>query len=157
MTAERTTYNVPVGRKDNEFYFLEGTFIYEDGYHGATGFTLNPISRSQYEDDLSRENLIEYLEDLWRSAVADGGTRLGLEDWAATAIATDGGESMVYDTSGWNNFAWEAMREMGFTEEEYPIFVWGSCGRIFSVGMEFDEVYDRDLLIIINKAEAGNK
>ena len=76
-----------------EFILLQYVFDYGDGFAGAVGVTLRPISRREEKE--IEDNAAEHLEELWQMAVEGGNTTKGLEEWADDVIATDGIEAIL--------------------------------------------------------------
>ena len=83
-------------------------------------------------------------------SVNDGKTEQSLDEWISDVLMYDGDEA-IFDFSGYN--LWEQLRELGLTEEEYPVFECSGGGRCFSSDIEFDEVYDEELLKKIKEIE----
>ena len=82
---EATKYNKIMGVGENgEVYVLADTFAYKDeetdkiGFHGATYYSMEPISQETIDAQSDPENL----RDIWQEAVRAGQTDLGLEDFA---------------------------------------------------------------------------
>lgn len=153
MSRTETKYNKLVGKLDDEYYFLDETFVYDDNFKGATGKALCPVSKEEYEQVTDLDNVKDLLKEIWQQAVESDNTELGLDDWVQMVIDTDGVEEVVFDTSGWYGKEWDELRALGYSEEEYPVFEWSRCGRIFSKNMKFDEVYAPELIKEINKVE----
>ena len=144
-----TKYGKLVGRKDDEFYFLDDIFNYGDGFKGATGTRLRLVPQEEYAERTSQESKEEYARGFWQTAVADGKTDDGLTDWMEY---NDIGDDFMFDLS----YAeyWPQLRTVGYSEEEYPIIECTGGGRCFDSDMEFDEVYAPELIKLINKVEA---
>ncbi len=154
QNREEIKYNKLIGRQDDEFVFLDYVFRHSDGFHGATGTRMRPISKSEYEDRTDRDNLKEYYEDIWRDMVSNRKTDEGLEDWIETVIRIDGVEETAFDTSYWNSPMWDAIRKKGYPEDEYPVFECSGGGRCFDKKMKWDEVYEPELWKLIQEYEA---
>lgn len=146
-----TTYNKLIGRIDNAYYFLDDIFSYAHGLHGATATVLEPVPLDEYENTKTVEGLRNRgYDDLWQDAVSGGRTELGLDEWLELILNTDGDEG-IWDLSGYDN--WDQLREIGLTEEEYPIFICTGGGRSFSKDMRWDELYNKELWKKIRIAE----
>lgn len=154
-TRNETKYDTLVGRNGDEYIFLQYTFSHDDGFHGATGTSIRPVSKEEYEERTSPEGLLEYLGESWQDAVASGETELGKEDWCTWVYDMDGDDAL-FDLSYRN--LWEQARKANpeLTVEAYPIFECVGAGRMFSVGMTFEQVYAPALLAVIDAAEQGN-
>lgn len=140
---EQNNHHKLVGRIGNDYYFLDYTFADGD-FKGATGTVLTPISKSEYEDrtDPESETCQDWFREIWKMAVEDDKTEEGLTEWVENVINIDGDEA-VFDFSGYN--LWDQLREIGLSEDDYPVFECIGCGRCFDVDMEFDEIYDKEL------------
>jgi hypothetical protein len=146
-----TIYNKPVGIKDNEIYFLNDTFDYQDGFKGATGFSLRPLTRIEVEDLNNDNNAIEYYRDIWVETVAIGKTDQGLEDFASDCIDNQDGDYPGHDTSYYEHYE-EAKKHFNFNVESFQC---GSGGRCFNKDLlnSFDKVIDQKLIDIIRNFE----
>lgn len=83
---QKTIYDALVGYNAyGDAVLLCYTFGYEDGFKGATGAILELVSEAQYDEATTPEALEEYAEALWRENVGEGGTTIGLSDWAEMA------------------------------------------------------------------------
>lgn len=140
---QQTNYNKLVGRTGDEYYFCDYIFTHADDFKGATGSVLRPVSKAEYEERTSQEELEDRFSDVWREAVASGSTTDSLSVWVEQAFDIDGDE-MVFDLS-YSRY-WDQLRELGFNDEEYPLFECTGGGRCFSKDIKFDEVYDQGLL-----------
>jgi hypothetical protein len=148
-TRQETKYNKLVGIIDDEYCFLDYTF--KDGdFMGACGTILQPITRKQYEYDTSEDSLLERLGEWWKNAVDNNSTELGKVEWVRDIYNRDGDDAL-YDLSGYD--LWDQLRNIGLTEEDYPVFNCIGGGRCFDKNMKFDKVYDQKLVDIINQYE----
>jgi hypothetical protein len=146
-TTERkqTDYYELVGRIDEDYYFCD--YIFEDGdFKGATATVVRPVFSGEYNDE---DRLREWADELWRGAVANEDTDLGLDEWIDYADITS--ESM-FDTDI-KGVIYDKMRELYPDEDETPVFECIGGGRSFSKDMKFDEVFNDSLLKKINKVE----
>ncbi len=148
---ERTDYNKLVGQIDGEYYFLETTFKHSDSFKGATGTVLRPIPKHEWEERCNPENIREENRDHWREAVSIGNTDDGLGDWMAYNDISE-----PYFDDSYSEY-WDALRKLGISEEEYPVIECVGGGRSFSYHMTFDEVFDTELIKVINEFEEPTK
>lgn len=148
---EQVNFNKLVGRRGDEYYFCD--YIFNQGsFKGATATVLRPIPKDEYDERTDRSNLIDYLEEPWKEAVAAGQTTEGLGEWAEYAIDVDGVEHCAgFDPSG--EELYPQLRAIGLTEEEYPAIECTGGGRSFSHDQQFDEVFDAELLEKIRRVE----
>lgn len=147
----KTTYNKLIGKKDGAYYFLDDIFHYDDNFQGATATVLEPITKQEYEDAKSIDSLKDRgYDDLWKQAVQCDDTKLGLDEWLQEILDDDGDEG-IWDLSGSN--LWDQLREIGLTEEEYPVFECTGGGRLFSKDMVWDELYNEELWKKIQEVE----
>jgi hypothetical protein len=148
---KQTDYNKLVGRIDDEYYFLDYTFddtLHGGEFKGATATVLRPVSDHEHEERIS--DLSEWFRDSWIGAVGAGETEDSLESWSEWIYKTNGDES-IYDLSGQD--LWPQLRAIGLSEDDYPLFECTGGGRSFSKNMKFDEVYNQELVDIINQFE----
>lgn len=151
MTAKRqqTDYNKLVGVIDGDYYFLDYTFDHGD-FKGATATVLRPVPKDEWEDRNDPDNLREEYREHWQSAVERGDTDEGLEDWMEYNDAAP-----YFDDSGSQH--WDTLRELGISEEEYPVIECVGGGRSFSKNMKFDKVYAPELVKVIDQFELEEK
>lgn len=157
MSRYEKKYGKLVGRIGDVYYFLDYVFKHDDGLQGATGTKLSPISKQEYYNRTDPDNIRDRYEDIWRETVIARKTEEGLDDWINSVIEADGAEECAFDTSYWNSDMWTQLRELGFNEEEYPVFECTGGGRCFSNDMQWDEIYDEKLWKLIQKYETHKK
>lgn len=75
---QETTYNEIIGIAGGEIVVLTDTFEYKDGLKGATGFTIEPLTKDQIE---AMKDPVE-LREIWQEVVSSGNTDEGLTEWA---------------------------------------------------------------------------
>lgn len=144
-----------VGRIGDEYYFVDYFFddtLHGDPFMGATASILRPVTADEYEYRTEGDGLYEYLEEIWRMQVSEGNVTEGLEEWADMVYRIDGDDAL-FDLS-YSEY-WEDLRELGFDEDEYPIFEASGGGRSFSPDMKWDEIYDEDLWDDVVAMESG--
>lgn len=152
-TREQTSYNKLVGKIDNQYYFLDYTFKHSDDFRGATATVIEPVTKDDYEERTSTDNIREYLREIWQMQVADGSTEESLDDFTETAINIDGAEGIAFSDIV-DDSRTELLREQfHLSTEDYPVFEVTGGGRSFSVDMVFDEVYDAELIKVIDEFE----
>lgn len=154
--------------ESGEVYILDYTFDSGagDGFKGAVGTHMRPVTRAEYEEATEQEALEERFEDVWQMMAGDGRTTESLADFAARAFAVDGDEA-VFDLSNYeywedaeyyvrmlNDRAGNPLYEL---DEEIVLFDCNGGGRCFS---SFDEMQDMfvlmpntELWLDINRAE----
>ena len=151
MKRDQVNYNLLVAEKDGEFYFCDYIFKHTDGFKGATGSILRPISKGEYEERTTLEYLLDSYEDIWRESVSDGSTTQGLEDWCQHVSDIDGDEAF-FDLS--YPELWEQLRDLGYSEKEYPVFECTGGGRCFGNNDKYDKIYNQELLDKITEIES---
>jgi hypothetical protein len=151
MHKNQKTYNILVGLRGSEFYVLEYTFDYGDGFKGAVGSIHVPISRDEYDYRTSIEGVAERYEDVWRDMVANGKETRGLDDFVKDIINSDGDEA-VFELSSLDVVK-QIRDKTGYTEDEYPVFEYIGGGRCFYSDDGFDEIYEPKLLKLIRDIE----
>ena len=155
-------YNKAVGICGGAVYVLE--YIFEDGsFRGAVGYSMRPVYQDYIDDMCDPENVAEYYSDLWKQAVACGGTELGLAEYCEQVVRDTQFEGLLHpldDPSFRGEF--EQVLETCDPETRKAIEKVGSgcvawevegCGRHFSKGMAWEQVFDGGLLAEIEKVE----
>ena len=145
MAKNSWDYNKVVAYGEDEIYLLDYTFNYTDGFKGAVGTIVSPVTEQEYNERLSREGLAETAECIWRAdAGSTFGTELGLEEWIDENLeelresAIDLQDLEVLEAAGLHYFAAEII----------------AAGRVFHEGWDKGlTVVDRDLLEVINTIE----
>jgi hypothetical protein len=163
MTHERKQEYIGklIARQGDEFIVLDYIFDHGDGFKGAVGSRIRPVSQSEYEERTSDDAIEEYCEELWKCGVADGVERRSLAEFAEAFKDEDGTDSM-FDGS---YSRWPQIRAKGFPEDSsdaeddyegefYPIMECTGGGRCFGHDDEYDEVYDEELLARIRAIES---
>lgn len=160
----RDNYDTLVGRIGDEFYFLDSIFIHNDGFKGATGTNVMPVSKSYYEYATSEDGILErYMdamgEDEWISTL--GLNREDFEDEDDLIKEIEDGIYQLYSVGQLNPFEEvgsdmeEQMRALPqfSSSEEYPVFEIIGGGRIFGKETKFDEIYNQELFDKIKEIE----
>jgi hypothetical protein len=161
---QKDDFNKLVGSIDNEFYFVDYIFNYNDGFKGATGTIVMPVSKEYYDLATSEEGILDrYMtamgEDEWLEAL--GLDRDDFEDEDEMIKAIEDGIYNLYRVGELNPFEEvnykleEQMRKLPeFSDsDEYPIFETSGGGRIFGKDTKFDKIYDQELYNKIRKIE----
>lgn len=159
-TSERNTVNKAVGIKNGEIYFIEYFFNHGENFKGATGYSMRPLTEGEIDAGNMEENYIEYYREIWKEAVRADQTEDGLEDFAENAAHWDEGLYPGDDPS----FRDEAEGIIAALPEvdrdeirnycgDYQTWQCSSCGRIFSKDLDFDYVFDVELLDKIREIE----
>lgn len=77
-------YDVIGTTSDGGVVILEEVFKYPDGFKGATGALVYPVSEDEIERALSDDEKEDYYEEFWRGDAGESnGTTLGLTEWVA--------------------------------------------------------------------------
>jgi hypothetical protein len=160
----RDNYDALVGRVGDEYYFLDEIFKYKDGFKGATGTVVMPVSKAYYEYATSEDGILErYMdamgEDEWISTL--GLDREDFEDEDDLIKAIENGIYQLYYVGELNPFEEvgsdleEQMRALPqfASSEEYPVFGVIGGGRIFGKDVVFDEIYNQELYDKIKQIE----
>ncbi len=169
-STNRTDGVVLVGRKDNEYWFIDSVFRHRDDFYGCTGTTVCPISADQVEYDTDPENMGDRYSDYWAEqykdsirldcgncafGIDDGGCKHcdypSLTDFCAGIVQYEGYDA-VYDYPG---HAYE--KALNDLLDDVETVDTSGCGRIFSrLDIDdFDEVYNRKALVACLAYEDG--
>jgi len=150
---EQINYYKPVGIKDGSIYFLDYVFNHTDGFKGATGTVLDPIT-PEYIKDITTEDWIEYSRDLWRSAVETNSTEASLEDYAKLIQEDSEISGLLYP--GHDN-SYSELYDEAKKHFDYEVETFNCCGggRCFSLELlnSFDKVIDQNLIDLIKSYE----
>lgn len=165
---QKDDYNKLVGSIDSEYYFVDYIFNDADGFKGATGTIVMPVSKQYYDYATSEEGILErYMdamgEDEWLNTL--GLDRDDFEDEDEMIKAIEDGIYDLYRVGELNPFEEvsyeleEQMRQLPeFSDsDEYPLFETIGGGRIFDKDRKFDKIYDQELYDKIRKIEEFGK
>ena len=152
----RESINKIVGLKDGEVFVLEDVFN-DNGFKGATGYSMRPLTKEYVEQCKDPENLRE----LWKQAVSSGRTDLGFDDWVEEVneeAESEGRYHATDDDSYREEFAElvkglpnkQRKRVQKMTDLDWEN---SACGRLFQKNMKFDIVFDQELVDLINEFE----
>ncbi len=145
-------YNKLIGRQGNKFVFLDYVFDHGNGFKGATGTRIEVVSKESYEDAIGDT---DRWEERWREAVAAKQTDEGLDSWIEN-LSDEEKKEWLWDNS-YSNIYWEQIRQLGYTEKEYPTMTCTGGGRCFSVDDKWDELYEPELWKLIQQYETHPK
>lgn len=172
MNSDRqeTKYNQIVGIKDGLVYVLEESFQYgEKGMRGCVGYAMETLSQETIDSQNDVDNLIDEYDYLWREAVASQSTELGLSDYIVQ-LTEDVDENGLYFLGDDDSFRYqfnglvdnlpEDQKEIlkrYFGEKDVDYVDWNCvrCDRCFDPGEEWNEVFNPELLEVINEYEKG--
>lgn len=152
----REVINEIVGIKDDEVYVLQTVFD-NNGFKGATGYSMRPLTR----DDIEYYRSAEYLRDFWKQAVQNDQTEEGLDEWVEDTNDEVDMEERLFATDD-DSFRDEFLELVDALPEKQKkqvmaltdcTFQVGGCGRHFTKGMQFDVVFNMKLVYLINKYE----
>jgi hypothetical protein len=150
---EQINYYKPVGIKDGSIYFLDYVFNHADGFRGATGTVLDPIT-SEYIKNITNEDWVEYSRDLWKSAVETGSTEDSLEDYAKLIQEDSEISGLLYP--GHDN-SYSELYDEAKKHFDYEVETFNCCGggRCFDLELlnSFDKVIDQNLIDLIKSYE----
>jgi len=160
----RDNYDALIGRVGIEYYFLDEIFKYKDGFKGATGTIVMPVSKQYYDYATSEEGILErYMDAMgeyeWLEVL--GLNRDDFEDEDEMIKAIEDGIYDLYRVGELNPFEEvsyeleEQMRELPeFSDsDEYPLFEIIGGGRIFEKNTKFDKIYNQELFNKIKEIE----
>ena len=84
MSKRNKFFEVIGTTSDGGVVILEDTFEYPDGFKGATGALVYPVSYDEIERALSDDEKEDYYEEIWRGDAGEpNGTTMGLKEWVA--------------------------------------------------------------------------
>ena len=154
---QQVNYNKPVGIKDGSIYFLNYVFDHSDNFRGATGIVLDPIT-TDYINNISNEDWIEYSRDLWKSAVETNSTEDSLEDFSEQIKTDSEIDGLKFPGHDYSYFELHDEAKKHFDSNVETFHCCGG-GRCFNLELlnSFDKVIDQDLIDLIKSYEAENE
>lgn len=146
----RIKYNKLVARDGDEFIFLDEVFQYSGSFKGAVGTRITVIPKDEYEERMEDD---DYWYERWQEAVASNRVTEGLNEWVDSISEVEKKE-VLWDHSYMHEY-WPILREMGYSEEEYPVMDCTGGGRCFSKGdrKKYEQLYNEELWDIIDQYE----
>ena len=152
---KQTDYNEIIGIDEyNSIIICDYIFKYEDGFKGATGTSLAPVSQEYIDERNDIEAFKEEHEWLWKDAVSADATELGFDDYMQELFddqeCNSDGEFFGHDNSSVHLVSDE------FQEEHFPDAATFECiggGRMFCGVMRFKKVFRKDILDAIVEIE----
>lgn len=152
----RKIINEIVGIKDGEVFVLESVFD-DNGFKGATGYSMRPLTNEDVEQYKDPENLRE----LWKQAVSNDITDLGLEEWTEEVNDEAELEGRLFATDDdsfreeFENLVEQLPKSKKDKVKSMTDLTWevSGCGRHFTKNMKFDVVFDKKLVDLINEYE----
>jgi hypothetical protein len=171
MSSNRTEGAVLIGRKDQEYWFIDSVFLHDADFFGCTGCTVYPVSEEYAKDAMSPGSLADRLYDCWAERAAnewikedcancrsgpdeDGCEHCGYESLSdfCVRIAQSNGYETMFDFPGhaYQEALEEKLGPLEFADTS-------GCGRIFGRDDwdDFDEVYNRKAIVACQAYEAG--
>ena len=82
MSAQRDVIHEVIGRSNDGVVILDYFFQYSDGFRGATGAIVRPVTQAEIDDFSTLESLEDYYEGAWRDdAGRPNGTTMSLSEY----------------------------------------------------------------------------
>lgn len=150
----RKDINKIVGIVDNEVYILKYVFEDVNGFKGAVGYSMIPLTEAQVVDYRSDP---EYLRDLWELAESE----LKLEDFAERSHEEAEYNGCLYcgDDNSFREEFEDLIEQLPEDRKklikEMTDLTWTccGCGRHFEKDMKFDIVFEPEVVKLINQYE----
>lgn len=145
QNSTRTIYNAFIGYSDEGLVFLDDTFYHGEGFYGATGYILVPVSKEEYDARMAEDVVREYIREAtdskaWADEIVDDGD---LDEW----------HDIIFDESFLHHVEDVVRDELGFDEDNFPAVECIACGRIFSKSLGVRVVHNLELVEEIAKYE----
>jgi hypothetical protein len=139
---------------------VDNFFDHGGGFKGVTGYYMRPLTEEEIEERNSEDNYIEYYREIWKECVRTDQTEYGLYDFVKDSIQYEPG-LFPGDDPSYRDEAEEIISKLPqeFQEKikelcgEYQTWECSGCGRCFSKDMEFDFVFDNEVLKKIQEIE----
>lgn len=168
MSRLTTKYNEVVGiLEDGAIFVLEEAFKYDDGFHGATHYTMYPMTQDDIDSRADEEEEQALCMDLWQQRVADGIETRGLEEFTdSVREELESDQYFIGDDPSFRGDMDEAVEKMtpevrakfeaevGVKGKDFVDWDCSSCGRIGKDELHFKTLLRPDLLEVIKEAEA---
>ena len=141
---------VNIDEDTKEITILDYVFDDKNGLKGATGSKFEPISKNEYKERISEDNIIDYIID---SGIITAPNESLLRKFAEVMYYEMSEEEKIdcaFDTSYKEKWD-DVLRPHGFSEDEYPIFNCVGGGRCFD--SDFKGNINTKLSKIIRKYE----
>lgn len=147
---ETTTYNIVLGTNGaGEIVILDDVFKYGDGFQGATGSIVQPVSQEEIERALTADEKEEWHEEIWRQdAGSTHGTTESLRDWSRSVPDEEYLDSRFEEYSSLDTE--DIARAIGVEAPERYMLT--SLGRIFPQALEGLTLIDSDAVRAAVKA-----
>lgn len=154
---KQINYYKPVGIKDGSIYFLDYVFDHFDGFRGATGTVLDPITKD-YINNISNEDWIDYSKEIWVEAVKSGSTEDSLEDFAEQIKTSSEIDGLKFPGHDYSYFELHDEASKYF-DNDVETFNCSGGGRCFNLELlnSFDKVIDQNLIDLIKSYETKIK
>ena len=148
---EEIKYGKPVGIKDGTIYFLDGVFKYHDGFKGATGTRLDPITQAEIDNNNDIDNATEWYREIWQESAHGGHTEQSLKEFVEDCLNHQDGDYPGHDLSHYE-YHDEAKK---YFDDDVETFHCVGGGRCFDEELlsSFDKVIDQSLIDLIRKYE----
>lgn len=155
-----------IGRNGDEYHFASSVFDHGDGFKGVTGFVVRPVSPDEYEYASDRENVAERYDEVFNE-IWDGkgfgsqckstgrfisARETAFRAWIDSAIAVDGIDHLMFDTS----YSCEASDIFDRLNIEHESTDCNSCGRIFDKDSDYEELFNLSAWVAVRSLEAGH-
>lgn len=149
MSRKQIDFNKVVNiAEDGEITVLEYVFSHDESFKGAVGSRFYPVSKSEYEEKIDPEYVIDYLIDSGLE-LPDEFKRSGFKGMVDQMTASEI-ENLMFDTS--YSELWNYLRKTtGLDKEKAYIFECVGGGRCFSA--DFDGNVNPHLSEIIREFE----
>jgi hypothetical protein len=142
---------VNINKDTNEITLLDYVFNHSDGFKGAVGTKFEPISKSEYKELMSKDNVIDRIIG---SGILTAPSKELEYDFAEVVYkkmkANKELEEWMFDLSYKNEY-WDELRTHGYPKSKYPIFNCIGGGRCFD--NEFEGNVNVELSKIIRQYE----
>jgi hypothetical protein len=135
-----------------DYVFCDGNIKDKDVFKGATGTRFEAVSEEQYNDQTSKDAIMERLEGCYNMRdLPDFAQQAALEAIYERMDAAGEIESFAFDLS-YQNEVWDELRKLGYPEDKYPVFNCTGGGRMFTAPYKGN--MSEELNALINKYES---
>jgi hypothetical protein len=152
----RYDFDAVLGKRNRVFDFVDYIFELESGFSGAVGSSMRLVTYEEAEEQMSR--YMNYETSPLVHAYEDEAPEIGWDEWIK-GVADNDGYRLVYDLSYADKYG-DVVKQLAVEEDlvnsitDIEVVECTGGGRMFERTIDhYDEVYDSELLDVVQHAE----